>query len=289
LQKLTFSSLLQLTRYKVSLAVTFSGLAASVVFMHGLFSSQLIPMIAIFLLASGSSALNQWQESKHDALMVRTSFRPLPSGAISPATALAISFLLVAGGMVLLLIGKMWVTAALGIFNVLWYNGLYTPMKRKTAFAVVPGALTGAMPVFMGWTSAGGHMTDAFPLLLGFFIFMWQVPHFWLLGMMYDNDYKSAGFPVITALFHDGQINRIIFSWLLASSASSILILVFGQISSDWIKYFIILLNIILIGISFHGLFLRKPAGYRFLFILVNIFMLLVFLLVIIEHIIAGN
>ena len=240
-------------------------------------------MFGILLLASGASALNQFQERDYDAKMTRTLKRPLPALEIKPNIAIILSLILILMGLLLVIIGGYWVTLLLGIFNLLWYNGLYTWLKRKTAFAVVPGALTGAIPVFMGWTSAGGNLTDPFPLLLGFFIFMWQVPHFWLLGMIYEKDYKNAGFPVISNLFNRNQINRIIFSWLIAASLSSGLIIVFEKLNLHFTSILILLLNVVLLLLSGYFLFISTHSRYRILFLLINIFMLLVFCIIIEE------
>ena len=269
--------MLVLTRYKVSLAVTFSGFAAAVAFEKGISWSQMIPMAGILLLASGASALNQFQEKEFDARMTRTKKRPLPSGDLTLNAALYIALLLILTGLILLFLTSPLVTTLLGMFNILWYNGIYTYLKRKTAFAVVPGALTGVIPVIMGWTSAGGYLFDSFPLLLGFFIFMWQVPHFWLLGMIYDKDYKNGGFPVMTDLFQPTAIHRIIFSWLLAASLSSALIILFVHIHHAFTSLLTLLLNLLLLVISVWFLFLSKQLNYRLLFIMINLFMLLVF------------
>ena len=285
MQIISHTSFLQLIRYKVSLAVTFSAFAASIVFLRGFSFSQFLPVFAIFLIASGASALNQYQEREYDSKMSRTRGRPLPGKEITPIMAIFISFILVSSGLLLLIIGGHWITFFLGIFNVSWYNGLYTWLKRKTVFAVVPGALTGAIPVFMGWTSAGGNLADPFPLLLGFFIFMWQVPHFWVLGIIYDQDYRNAGFPVITDLLNRDQINRIIYSWLVAASGSSFLIIIFDHLSIEVIKNTIVLLNVVLLGASFYYIFFKKPEHFRSLFMLVNIFMLLVVILIIADKV----
>ncbi len=67
----------------------------------------------------------------------------------------------------------------------------------------------------MGWTAAGGEITDPVALFLAFFIFMWQMPHFWLLMLKYGNDYRKAGFPVLNDLFSPRQMKSIVMVWLL--------------------------------------------------------------------------
>ena len=117
-----------------------------------------LPLLGIFLLASGASALNQYQEWPYDERMERTRRRPVPSRRISTAEASRISMICIVGGMVVLLYYAPPVSFILGFFNLVWYNGFYTWLKRKTAFAVVPGALTGVIPILMGWKIGRAHV-----------------------------------------------------------------------------------------------------------------------------------
>ena len=285
MQTLSFRSFLAFIRYKVSIAVTFSAYASALI-CRGRFSfTDIVPMTGIFLLAAGASALNQYQEKDYDARMSRTMNRPLPSALIKPATSLYISFLLILTGLLFIGSGEHWITLLLGIFNIIWYNGLYTWLKRKTAFAVVPGALTGAIPVLMGWTAAGCSLFHPFPLFLAFFIFLWQVPHFWLLAFLHEEDYKNAGFPTLPDLFSVSQMKKFIFTWLLAASLSSVMMMVFGIVNFFFTALIIVLLNAVLLFLSVFYLFISRVSRYRLLFLMVNIFMLLVFYLIIADNI----
>ncbi|MEI6682949.1 MAG: protoheme IX farnesyltransferase, partial [Bacteroidota bacterium] len=182
-QTSTFRVLITLTRFPVSLAVTFTAFAAMVICTGDITSAMFFPVAGIFLLASGASAFNQYQEWPYDERMERTRKRPIPSRRISTQEALRIATLCITGGLLLLLYFSTSVCFFLGIFNLVWYNGVYTWLKRKTAFAVVPGALTGAIPILMGWTAAGGQLHDPTVIFLAFFLFIWQMPHFWLLTL----------------------------------------------------------------------------------------------------------
>ena len=289
MQPLSFRSFLAFIRFKVSIAVTFSAYSAAII-CRGNFSSQdLLPMSGIFLLAAGASALNQFQEKEYDARMSRTKKRPIPSAEIKPITSLWIAFFLILAGLIMIKAGEHWLTLVLGIINIFWYNGFYTWLKRRTAFAVVPGALTGAIPVMMGWTAAGGSLFHPLPLFLAFFIFLWQVPHFWLLALMHEEDYRNAGFPVLSDLFSLSWMKKIIFSWLLAASLSSLLMILFGIVNIDFIAVIIVVMNAVLLFLSVFYLFISRNSAYRLLFIMVNIFMLLVFCLIITDNILSGT
>jgi protoheme IX farnesyltransferase len=285
LQPFSFRSFLAFIRYKVSIAVTFSAYTSALICRGSLSILDILPMTGIFLLAAGASALNQYQEKEYDARMSRTMNRPIPSAKIKPLTSLLIVFLFIFAGLSLIASGEHWFTLLLGIVNIIWYNGLYTWLKRKTAFAVVPGALTGAIPVLMGWTAAGGYLFHPLPLFLAFFIFLWQVPHFWLLSLIHEEDYRNAGFPVLSDIFTVPQMKKIIFAWLVAASLSSVLMILFGVVNHNFTIVIIVVLNAVLLFLSAYYLFISRISRYRLLFLMVNIFMLLVFCLIIADNI----
>src|ERR1035437_7142925 len=195
MKPVSLNSLLTLLKYKVSLAVTFTAITGYIVFA-GIFDVHNIQLaIGVFILASGSSALNEVQERKYDSKMSRTRHRPVASGEMSPLTGLLISVFCIISGILILYLSFGTVPALLGLFNIGWYNLLYTNLKRITPYAVVPGSLVGAVPVLIGWTAAGGFLFASTIVFIAFFLFIWQIPHFWLLMLKYGNEYEQAGFP----------------------------------------------------------------------------------------------
>ncbi len=240
-------------------------------------------MTGIFLLACGASALNQFQEKEQDAKMARTKDRPLPSGRISPNQALLIALLLLFSGFVILASGFLWICLILGIINILWYNGFYTWLKKKTAFAVVPGALAGVIPVFMGWSAAGGSMAGWPVFLLAFFLFIWQIPHFWLLMLKYADDYRLAGFPVMTDTFNSSQFSNIIVAWMIGATGTSLLLV----LSGFWIfflsKVMIMGMNLLILTLFVYQLYFTKNPRYKLMFITMNVFLLLVLSFLVVE------
>jgi protoheme IX farnesyltransferase len=182
----------------------------------------------VFILVCGSLALNQYQERGIDAAMPRTRSRPIPSGLIKPAHALSWSLVLLCSGLFTLLCTGNLLTCALGVLALLLYNGLYTYLKRKTAFAAIPGALIGAIPPAIGWVAGGGALQDQKLVALCFFFFFWQVPHSWLLIMRYGREYEEAGLPSLTRIFSPSQLQRIIFIWMCALAVSSFFLSAIG-------------------------------------------------------------
>ncbi len=202
---------------------------------HERLSGVLLPGLAVFLLACGASALNQWQERDRDAKMPRTAHRPLPAGDITPTRALSVSLVLISGGLLLLAHEETALAFATGFFALIWYNGVYTPLKRRTAFAAVPGAIVGALPPAVGWLAAGGAWRDPRLAAVCFLFFLWQIPHFWLLLLHYGDEYTQAGLPSLTRVLSRSQIGRITWHWIAASAVAALFLPLYGTIRTPWI------------------------------------------------------
>lgn len=239
-------------------------------------------LLGIFLLASGSAALNQYQEHDHDAKMDRTKGRPIPSGKISPAHGLTFALGLSAIGAYLLYWAAGFETMQLGLLALLWYNGIYTPLKRKTAFAVVPGSVIGAIPPMVGYVAAGGSILDPQILAFAFFMFMWQIPHFWLLIMKNGDDYSKAGFPTISDIYNEKQLKSITYVWIAATVVSSLLLPMMNVFTSLTLLILLaISLLVMLIGFSrIFSLEYSKKAIFKY-FMGINIYLLFILGLII--------
>lgn len=216
--------LAQLCKFRISVAValtTFTGYLMS----HGEFSRGIIfSFLGVFLLASAASALNQIQEAKTDLLMARTRNRPIPAGRIKIAEALFWVLLFTLAGMGILWFFNGGLSAMLGALTFVWYNGIYTPLKRVSAFAAVPGGMVGALPPIIGWVAGGGSLFDPAAIALGLFFFIGQVPHFWILMLKYGEQYEMAGLKALTTEFTHQQIRRLTFMWIAATAVSAFLL-----------------------------------------------------------------
>jgi len=132
---------LELGKVRIASLATLSMLASFILAAESV-RWELIPvMLGVFMLACGASALNQVQERELDGLMRRTMGRPLPSGRVGVPYALAVSVASVAAGSAMIYLGSNLLAMALGLVTVLWHNGVYTPLKRVSAFAAVPGGV----------------------------------------------------------------------------------------------------------------------------------------------------
>ena len=223
---------LELTKFRISAVSTLTATTGFIAYERGVRSALIGATLGTLLMAMASSALNEVQEREIDARMARTRNRPIPSGIFSPVTAVGVVLLLASAGYSILYLTGGLVPALLGLLAMGWYNGIYTPLKRMTAFAVVPGSVIGALPPAIGWAAAGGEVRSPALLALCFVFFIWQVPHFWLLALRHNNDYAAAGLPTLSKHFSPQQIFRLIFTWTAASVAASALLVVFQTIKS---------------------------------------------------------
>lgn len=148
------------------------------------------------LLAGGTAVLNQFMERDADRLMRRTTQRPLPSGRITPQQALNFGMLLVSLGTVFLLATTNILTAFLGWLTSVIYLLVYTPMKTRSPWCTLIGAVPGAIPPVMGWTAARGALTLEAAVLFGI-LFCWQFPHFLAIAWVYREDYERGGFKML--------------------------------------------------------------------------------------------
>lgn len=273
-----------LIKLKITTAVAITTAVGYLLAVEELSIKIFIPILGIFLLACGSSALNEFQERKIDRLMRRTKDRPLPANRIQSQTALIIIVMLSLLGILVLYFGTNLLATLLGVFALVWYNGVYTPLKQKTAFAAVPGALIGAIPPMVGWVAGGGYMFDPQIVLMASFFFIWQVPHFWLLLLLSGNDYQRAGLPSLTRIFSTPQIARMTFIWILNTALAALIMIHVIEVQSVMIRIGILIMTI---GLAWLAIRILQPQKHlwrlKHAFIGINIFALLVSLFLAID------
>lgn len=229
--------LVEFGRAKLVAAVTLSAVMGYILFKGHADWALLLPVLGVFFLGCGCSAINQIQEVRSDAKMARTRNRPLPAGQLDTPTAWFISLVLLFVGIYFLatIEHHTYIILALAIFTIFWYNGVYTYLKTVTALAVIPGALLGAIPPIIGWCAAGGIWWDMHILMVATYFFVWQVPHFWLLMLLRAKEYEQAGLRTMTQIFSPSQFYRIIFIWLFATVALGFYVALFGGAQPLWL------------------------------------------------------
>ena len=156
------------------------------------------------LVAGGASAFNQVFERDLDALMRRTRTRPLPDQRLQPQEGLLFGSAVTIAGLLLIVAASNLLAAAVALATLLSYAAIYTPLKRRTSFATVIGAIPGALPPIIGWAAVEGALPIQ-PWILFGIMFLWQLPHFLAIAWMYREDYARAGFPMLPVIEPDGR------------------------------------------------------------------------------------
>lgn len=157
------------------------------------------------MVAASASVLNQWIERKRDAVMQRTSRRPLPMGRVAASQAAWMGWLLVIVGSLILALLVNLPTMACGLATWFLYVAIYTPLKLKSWTNTLVGALPGALPVWMGWTAADGSLADPRAWTLFGILVAWQLPHFMAIAWLYREQYAAAGYKMITVTDPSGR------------------------------------------------------------------------------------
>lgn len=180
-------------------------------------------MLGTGLSAGGGAALNHALEWKHDAQMRRTAARPIPTGRVGVAIAVAYGVTCAAFGGIVLAQTTNAVTTGLALLTVVLYVAVYTPLKRISVWNTLVGAVPGALPALGGAAAASGRV-DATGWSLFAVLFLWQLPHFFALAWMFREDYQRAGFRMLPSV----RGGERLLAWFVL--LSTLLLLVAGVI-----------------------------------------------------------
>jgi protoheme IX farnesyltransferase len=244
---------LELGKIKIMIPVSLTGFTGFFIYNPGFSFSLLLVSLGILLLGISASVLNQIQEADPDSRMERTQNRPIPSQRIKPQQALIFLICNLMAGIILIYSAGNLTAVLIGLMAIVWYNGIYTYLKKITAFAVFPGAVTGALPPLIGWVAAGGGLWDKPIVFLEFLFFTGQIPHFWLLILKYGEEYEKAGIPSLTKIMSSGQISRLTFIWVVTSAIAALFLCYFQIIQTKIIIVILLTASVFLIW-QFSGL-----------------------------------
>lgn len=284
----SISKYAELGKIRITFFVGITTLLGSVLYSGNFSVSSSLVSLGVFFLAVGSSSINQIQEWKLDLKMKRTQNRPLPSGNITFMNAVlfaAISSLI--GSFIIFSFGNL-TALILALTAMFWYNLIYTPLKRRTSLAVFPGAVIGAIPPIVGWTAMGGNAADQIIIVIALFLFIWQIPHFWLLYLIFADDYSSAGFPILRNYFSDFTVSKLTFFWTGALAGGGLSIAFFTSTDAFFSSAILLLLGIWLV-IKSKGLLIeenRNKSEYRKAFMNINSYVLIVTILLFVDKLV---
>jgi len=273
---------LQIAKAPLCLLVSFSTLFGFLYATQVLSQQAVLIFFSVFILSCGAASLNSYQERSQDALMRRTQNRPLVKKRLTHKSALLQAVVLIVVGLSMLLFWANLKAFTAGVVAVSLYNYVYTRMKVSTVYAIIPGAICGAIPPYIGWLAAEGtgcmSLRAAMPVLL---LFFWQIPHFFLVVLNHKEDYLASIFPNILKKLSEPALRRIFLPWITALSAIMLAFTVLPSHMSTFARFLITINAFVLFGIFSRQLILLKPTRptYRYLFRYLNFsifFMMLV-------------
>src|SRR5258706_4493754 len=180
-------------------------------------------LLCITIGAGAAGALNMWSDADVDAVMRRTSRRPIPAGRVLPREALAFGVTLAIGSIAVLGLVANWLAASLLAFTIFFYVVVYTMwLKRATPQNIVIGGAAGAFPPMIGWAAATGTI-GVESVLLFLIIFFWTPPHFWALSLWRAEEYARAGIPMLPVVAGRAETRRqiLLYSVVLAPVGAS--------------------------------------------------------------------
>lgn len=210
-------------------------------------SSSILAICTIGVLASaGTNMVTAYIDKDLDALMKRTCSRPLQTGRVSPGSSLYTGILLVLLAMLISLLYFGPLVALLVLSAVVGVAVLYNKLlKTRTSLSTIVGAIPGSFPVLIGSAAAGTITAKGFALTG--FLYMWQMPHFWLLSIRFKEDYISAGIPTLSERYGDGAVKKLVFM-------SSLLLVVYTLFISpffgEYFTYSSLIFGMILLTIT---------------------------------------
>jgi protoheme IX farnesyltransferase len=217
----------------------------------------LFALLGTALVVGGANALNMVWERDTDGLMARTARRPLPAGRLSPKVALGFGLTLSIASVPVLLFGVNATTAMLAVLANLLYVLAYTPLKRRTHWAVQVGAVPGAIPPLLGWTAATGRV-DLAGVALFSILFTWQIAHFHAIALFRKADYARAGLVVMPNVEGDEATRHAIVRWAGAAVVASVALVPLRLAHQPYLVAAVIL-GIAWVGVCALGL--RRNAG----------------------------
>lgn len=274
--KIKFS--LTIAKLPLCVLVAFSAMFGQILAQEDLDLKSLQIFVAVLLLACGGASLNSYQERDEDRLMERTRGRPLVKRMLSNRHAVIQAVLLISFGLLIIFAVSNIKAFIAGVCGIAIYNVVYTRMKSWSFYAIIPGAVCGAIPPYIGWLAANGSPISLRAALVVLLLFFWQIPHFFLVMLNHRNDYYRSVSPNMLKYFEEPALQRIFMPWVTALAATMITFTTIPSPLGIIGRCIIIGNTILMLLVFFYQLFINTKPNYKFLFRLLN-FNLFLFML----------
>ena len=264
--------LLHAIKLPVCLMAGMSAVLGHVLFLSRFADGALLVFGGVFLLATGGCCFNILQEREIDINYDRTRSRSRSIGILSPALLIAFACLNCLIGVLLLAwCGLGPEPPILGVISLVLYNAVYTPLKKVSCFALIPGGVAGALPPVIGWTAGGGSLLEPLPVLVFVLFFLWQIPHFSLILLTHADDYRLQGvFKNLATSLSEQEIKRITAVWLFSLGTCVLCLTVIPGLLVLSAKIIITGVTIGFLVIALLFLFSKEAGSSKKLFIFLN-------------------
>ena len=276
---------LAIVKPRVLFLLVFSGLAGFVMAttqVDATWEELAWLMMGGVMATASANIFNNILDQEQDSLMDRTMWRPLPAGRISTGMAAILGVVTGGLGLALLYIMLNPLTATLTLVGMLFYIIVYTMvLKPVTHENITIGGVAGAFPPIVGWTSVTGQL-DWPPLLLGLIVILWTPPHFWSLALFHMEDYERASVPMLPVVKGEAETHRRIAAYTGALVVASFLFMLWDEMSAVYLIG-VILLNVPMLVLSVQLVRTGSMDVARRLFRYSNMYLLLVFVLMIMD------
>ena len=243
-------------------------------------------MVGGILATASANIFNNILDRERDSLMERTMWRPLPVGTISPSQAGYMGVVLGISGLALMYMMLNPITAALTLAGMLYYIIVYTIVLKPITYEnITIGGVAGAFPPLVGWTAVTGQI-DWPPLYLGLLVILWTPPHFWSLALFHQEDYQRAGVPTLPVVRGERETQRRIAGYSMALMAATILLFILWNEMDVIYLVGVVALNVPMFVLVARLMDRGEMAEARALFVYSNVYLLLLFLLIIVDAIV---
>ncbi len=270
----------EIAKLPLCMLVAFSALFGYAFAAQGISTPALPVFFSVLLLACGGASFNSYQERKRDGFMKRTHLRPLVKGSLSTSHAVIQSSVLILLGLAGLFFFTTLSAFIAGIIGIATYNLVYTRLKPYSMHAIVPGAICGAVPPYIGWLAGNGDLISlnaSLPVLL---LLFWQIPHFFLVLLNHKNDYLESFSPNMLKRFSEPGLQRIFLPWITALAATMLTFSVIPSKLGGGGRAIIVVNAAILIILFYVQLLFSESPNYKGLFRYLNFSIFLVMLVV---------
>ncbi|MBC8440331.1 MAG: UbiA family prenyltransferase [Deltaproteobacteria bacterium] len=269
---------LSLFKIQLCLYISLSAILGHVMAAQSFSFGSLLLGFFVLILACGSAVLNNVQDREYDRFFKRTSHRSLPQQKVSVLHAKIICLAMIVCGLSGLLFGTGFAPFFWGVMAVFFYNGLYTPLKKRSLLAIIFGSISGMLPPLIGWAATEKSMLDPDILILMGVFGLWQISHFFiiLLNTMHHKsktDYPNS-FPCFTNIFSHNEIRLQIMIWTSFFSLAILLFLMNGSIENYLLSIFSGLNAVIIVFLVSTLLSKNKKQNISIAFAAINLSML---------------